>query len=377
MQDVPLGRERNSSMTRNIRGSIAAGVIVSFSAVAMAEHSQATIPSPGGFIQAGAYEASGGGVLPGQDMAVSMGVGQDFAEQAFSGLSSATASAGFSNPPISCAVDGHVEMGRARIAASNTHMASSQFVAAVANGGWKETLTINHAGHSGQPAYLVFQIRTRGTIDCAGATGLAYLTTTGYVNNFELGLNAYFDPGDSDPAGSDRQRAVWGVGTFGESITRSVDSVVTMSAPITIGQSFTLGVYAVAHAGQRSSGASNAVSTSSLDFSGPGVTWNGIVAVYAGGAPVTGYTISSATSTDWTVPIDICPGVRGDANCDRSVDFFDIDPFLQALFDLPAYQAAYCGGSVCAADASCDGAVDFFDIDPFLACLFGGCAACP
>jgi hypothetical protein len=69
-----------------------------------------------------------------------------------------------------------------------------------------------------------------------------------------------------------------------------------------------------------------------------------------------------------------CPGARGDANCDGTVDFFDIDPFLIALFNLPAYQATYCSGDFCAVDVNEDGTVDFFDIDPFLACLF---AACP
>ena len=62
---------------------------------------------------------------------------------------------------------------------------------------------------------------------------------------------------------------------------------------------------------------------------------------------------------------------RGDVNCDGSVDFFDIDPFLLALFDPAAYAAAYPGCDN--ADISGDGNVDFFDIEPFLACLFAGC----
>ncbi len=68
---------------------------------------------------------------------------------------------------------------------------------------------------------------------------------------------------------------------------------------------------------------------------------------------------------------------RGDANCDGLVDFFDIDAFLQALFDPTGYAATFCGGSNCAADIDCDGGVDFFDIDPFLACLFSACPPCP
>ncbi len=79
-----------------------------------------------------------------------------------------------------------------------------------------------------------------------------------------------------------------------------------------------------------------------------------------------------------TIPTcPLCAGERGDTNCDGNVDFFDIDPFLQALFDLPGYLATYCGGDICAADIDCSGQVDFFDIDPFLDCLFSSCPPCP
>ncbi len=72
-----------------------------------------------------------------------------------------------------------------------------------------------------------------------------------------------------------------------------------------------------------------------------------------------------------------CPAAAGDANCDGSVDFFDIDPFLDALFEPESYTCAYCGRSICTVDVDCSGAVDFFDIDPFLQCLFAACAPCP
>lgn len=72
-----------------------------------------------------------------------------------------------------------------------------------------------------------------------------------------------------------------------------------------------------------------------------------------------------------------CPGARGDADCSGNIDFFDIDPFLDALFDPSGYLAAYCGGSFCAADVDCSSNVDFFDIDPFLECLFAACPPCP
>jgi hypothetical protein len=91
--------------------------------------------------------------------------------------------------------------------------------------------------------------------------------------------------------------------------------------------------------------------------------------------------ISTNHLVAWTLsgvgPLDPCPGQRGDANCDGAVNFFDIDPFLTALFDLSVYECGYCGRSICAVDVDCSGAVDFFDIDPFLDCLFAMCPACP
>ncbi len=71
------------------------------------------------------------------------------------------------------------------------------------------------------------------------------------------------------------------------------------------------------------------------------------------------------------------PVIRGDANCDGNVDFFDIDPFLLALFDPTTYASTFCDGSTANADTDCSGSVDFFDIDPFLACLFSACPPCP
>ncbi len=61
----------------------------------------------------------------------------------------------------------------------------------------------------------------------------------------------------------------------------------------------------------------------------------------------------------------------GDLNCDGTVDFFDIDPFLLALFNPGLYAIQYPECDPLAGDTNDDGSVDFFDIDPFLAILFG------
>ncbi len=63
---------------------------------------------------------------------------------------------------------------------------------------------------------------------------------------------------------------------------------------------------------------------------------------------------------------------RGDLNCDGVMNFADIDPFVLALSDPAAYQAAYPGCDTRNADCNGDGSVDFDDINAFVALLSGG-----
>ncbi len=69
---------------------------------------------------------------------------------------------------------------------------------------------------------------------------------------------------------------------------------------------------------------------------------------------------------------DECEGLVGDLNCDGTVDFFDIDPFVLAVTDPAGYAAEYPDCNFMLADCNGDGAVDFFDIDPFVALVTGG-----
>jgi hypothetical protein len=62
----------------------------------------------------------------------------------------------------------------------------------------------------------------------------------------------------------------------------------------------------------------------------------------------------------------------GDLNCDGGVNFGDINPFVLAVTDLAAWQAAYPGCPVANADINSDGTVNFGDINPFVALLTGG-----
>ena len=72
----------------------------------------------------------------------------------------------------------------------------------------------------------------------------------------------------------------------------------------------------------------------------------------------------------WGIAVYI-PNPPGDVNCDRRTDFFDIDPFILALLDPPAYDAQYSFCRLDLADMNADGSVTFLDIDGFIAALFG------
>ena len=59
-------------------------------------------------------------------------------------------------------------------------------------------------------------------------------------------------------------------------------------------------------------------------------------------------------------------------NCDGSVNFGDINPFVLALTDWSHYPDYYPNCDIMLADINGDGYVDFGDINPFVALLTGG-----
>jgi hypothetical protein len=68
----------------------------------------------------------------------------------------------------------------------------------------------------------------------------------------------------------------------------------------------------------------------------------------------------------------------GDMNCDGSVDFDDINPFVSALVSCSMYLQRYPNCRCENADINCDRYIDFDDIDPFVACLVNAaCDPCP
>ncbi|MBL8880773.1 MAG: right-handed parallel beta-helix repeat-containing protein, partial [Phycisphaerales bacterium] len=72
---------------------------------------------------------------------------------------------------------------------------------------------------------------------------------------------------------------------------------------------------------------------------------------------------------------DECEARRGDLDCNGVVNNFDIDPFVLALTDPAAYEAAFPDCNINNADVNDDGLVNNFDINPFVLCLSAG--VCP
>ncbi|MBK9128008.1 MAG: hypothetical protein IPM13_09425 [Phycisphaerales bacterium] len=69
--------------------------------------------------------------------------------------------------------------------------------------------------------------------------------------------------------------------------------------------------------------------------------------------------------------------LRGDADCSGTVDFNDIDAFVEALAGREAWEVYNGGAPDCGyllgCDTNMDGVVSFDDIDAFVACLSGQC----
>ncbi len=64
--------------------------------------------------------------------------------------------------------------------------------------------------------------------------------------------------------------------------------------------------------------------------------------------------------------------LRGDLNCDATVNAFDIEPFILALVDPDGYKATWPDCNIQIADVNEDGTVNAFDIEPFIDLLNGG-----
>ena len=103
-----------------------------------------------------------------------------------------------------------------------------------------------------------------------------------------------------------------------------------------------------------------------LSSAGAGVTLDGTVGQPDPGPLLTGggFTLSGGF---WPVAF-VLPG---DMNCDRQIDFGDINAFVLALSNPPGYVQQYPDCDLMNADINGDGRVDFGDINSFVALLSG------
>jgi hypothetical protein len=92
---------------------------------------------------------------------------------------------------------------------------------------------------------------------------------------------------------------------------------------------------------------------------------------------VLGPTDVSVTYPGWNIDdIEIwalvpAPTAAGDLNCDGTIGFGDINPFVLALTNPAAYATAYPNCNIMNGDINADGSVNFADINPFVALLTG------
>ncbi len=335
---------------------------ISVMAGASAGISQITITAPGGFAQAACYTITSSSIAPGADLAT-MGLGQSFEEHSFAGDSTCGASASYSGPPSTTnSASATVTLGGFRGRAFDSTLTTNPFPAGICNGGWKESFTVNNPALTGQAGFMTFKVRTRGALSASGDSGSALIELASYKNEITLQNNPYFDPGNSDIMGTSQQYGRWGIATYSNIPfdSRTVDGTVTFSVPMTFGQSFTLGVYARISAGLRSSGGfGGIISKGDADFSGAGVTWDGIATIRnAAGVVVSGSTVVSGSGLDWS----------GSFGCPPD---FDADGFVTGD-DFDAYVLAFEAGNPLA-DFDKNGFVNGDDFDAYVAAFESGC----
>ncbi|MCH8804549.1 MAG: VCBS repeat-containing protein [Planctomycetes bacterium] len=112
---------------------------------------------------------------------------------------------------------------------------------------------------------------------------------------------------------------------------------------------------------------------------------NGWISVFAG--PTNSLVVEYEYSDRWDLAVARSQNAAvffnrwhlmiGDMNCDGAFNGGDVEPFLQALGDPAAYQAAHPNCHVENGDINCDGLVNGADLDLFFDCLVGSaCRDC-
>lgn len=279
----------------------AAALVASFQA-AHADPRQNDVLAPGGFVNACAAPSGGGtGWWAGDNFSPVSG---NCDASYFSGAGTASSSASYNVAPISNQAAGSVKMGWVQMSAENHSLAASSFATGVVSGGYTDTLTINLSGHAGESAHLLVKVQVTAGMWAAGVAGASGVEVVPYLNKAMLSMaNPGYDDGSSNHLwGTDRQVAAWGVGTDYSQLNASLNlnEVVTFSVPVIIGESLELGLYSFAIGGQRASGGYGYPTETAEG----GVTMTSFIAgatLMLGGVAQQGFSINSASGTDWAV----------------------------------------------------------------------------
>lgn len=338
-----------------------AAILACVTVPAFGSISRTTIPTPGGFVQAGVSPIGQGFFsIVGDDFEpLYNDPGDDFSEGSFAGIGPVLRSASASTADSNGNSTAQAGMGYMDLAATNV-APNASFGNAGAHGGFKENFLVT-GGTPGAQAWMLVDVSIAASMNAAGFAGRAFLNIGAFKNDIELRSNEpFWDNGNSDSISTDRQRASWGLATFaaGENTARTVDDMITFSVPITLGTPFNLGIYAFADAGKRSSGGAPGSSSATINS---GVTWVQARVVDAAGTTIMGTNISGETGLNWPGGPTACPA-------DLAAPFGVLD-----FFDVSAFITAYSAQDPAADFAAPFGSFDFFDVSAFITAYTAGC----
>ncbi|MBS0448139.1 MAG: hypothetical protein JSR59_19580 [Proteobacteria bacterium] len=199
--------------------------------------------------------------------------------------------------PQSATAQGSAGFGVIHLSSSYSGSNNAGFDLAAASGGWQDVMTINavNPADNGQAAMLHFGISVSGTLDAA---------TTGGNTFAQILLQPWFNQYLRPAGWSDGFQAIGN-----QTQHQDVGTVATLSFGFTLGQPFTLGIFAMSADGNASVSGANVINHASSDFSHT-LLWNGIDSVTVNGQSID-YSITSASGMDWRNAVSAVPEPGG------------------------------------------------------------------
>lgn len=226
--------------------------------------------------------------------------------QAISGSSGATSSASSrANALANTSASGQASLGTLKLYSElqTPGGAAATFPVSITQAAFADTVTVNLAGHTGENGYLLVGVHVAGSLDAQRNAGSAALSVAAIKNDNTLSaFNSGYDRGTGNVTSTDRQTAVWAAASYPVPGPlhdhQDIDQHITFSIPVTFGTSFEMELIALSISGTRNSTGSG---LSMSDFAHT-ITWDGVSGVRLGNAPVSGYSVTSLSGVDWTLP---------------------------------------------------------------------------